>query len=123
MFDIEALDNLLQTLNGSSKENTMAIIDNSYYNKHNRKLTNVLLSRLCVYSLFINRYNGFTSSASPPILPHVIIVDAGNSLDFLSICRIYKAIWLGHKRDLTKDNCKQGLYSLSANQFNCLWIT
>lgn len=74
MFDIETLDTSLHNLNSS--ENTMVIIGNKHNNKHNRKLTNVLLTRLCVYSLFINRYNGFASSASPPIFPHVVIVDA-----------------------------------------------
>ena len=83
MFDIETLDTLLQNLN-STNENTMAIIAN---NKLNRKLTSVLLTRLCVYSLFISRHNGFASSPSPssPSLlapAYVVIVDAGNSLDF-----------------------------------------
>jgi hypothetical protein len=84
MFDIEALDTSLQSLN--SNENTMAIIGNNHSNKRNRKLTNVLLTRLCIYSLFISRYNGFalSPSSSPSLvaLPYVVIVDAGNSLDF-----------------------------------------
>jgi hypothetical protein len=40
------------------------------------------------------------------LLPYVVIVDAGNSLGLLSICRVYKTIWLRHKRDFTKNSCK-----------------
>jgi hypothetical protein len=72
MFNIEALDTSLQNLNND--DNTLAIIDN---NKHDRKLTNILLTRLCIYSLFIRRQNGFTlSRSSPTLLPYVVIVDA-----------------------------------------------
>jgi DNA-directed RNA polymerase subunit RPC12/RpoP len=75
MFDIEALDSYLQNLNTDG--NTLAIIGDNNHSKNNRKFTNILLTRLCIYSLFIRRQNGFTfSRSSPTLLPYVVIVDA-----------------------------------------------
>jgi hypothetical protein len=105
MFDIEALDTSLQNLN--SNENTLAIIGNNHYNKRNRNLTNVLLTRLCVYSLFMSRYNGFASSpssSSPALLalPYVVIVDAGNSLDFYQFVQFIRQYGLDIKETLQR---------------------
>lgn len=110
MFDIEPLDTSLQNLNSCNNENTMAIIGNSHYNKHIRKLTNVLLTRLCVYSLFMSRYNGFVLSPSSPSpspssivgLPYVVIVDAGNSLDFYQFVEFMRQYGLDIKETLQR---------------------
>ena len=105
IFDIEALDTSLQNLN--SNGNTIAIIgNNNYDNKHdrNRKLTNILLIRLCVHSLFIRRQNSFTSSSpsSLPLLPYVVIVDAGNSLDFYQFIEFIRQYGLDIKETLQR---------------------
>ncbi|MGA7370438.1 MAG: hypothetical protein WBX01_15015 [Nitrososphaeraceae archaeon] len=88
MFDIEALDTSLQNLN--SNKNAIAVIGNNSHSKCDRKFANILLIRLCVYSLCIHRQMVASSptSRSLPLLPYVVIVDAGNSLDF------YQTIWL-----------------------------
>jgi DNA-directed RNA polymerase subunit RPC12/RpoP len=104
MFDIEALDALLQNLSSSS-ENTMAIIGNNQYNKRNRKLTNVLLTRLCIYSLYLSlRHKGFSlsSNSSSSLMPYVLIVDAGNSLDFYQFVEFIRQYGLDIKETLQR---------------------
>jgi predicted RNA-binding Zn-ribbon protein involved in translation (DUF1610 family)/thymidylate synthase len=100
MFDIEPLDTYLHNLN--SNENTIAIIGN--HNRYDRRLTNILLIRLCVYSLFVRRQNGFISSSrsSLPLLPYVIIVDAGNSLDFYQFVEFMRQYGLDIKETLQR---------------------
>lgn len=103
MFDIEALDTSLQNLNNA--DNTLAIIGNNNYNysKYNRKFANILLTRLCVYSLFVRRQNGFTlSSSSSHISPYVVIVDAGNSLDFYQFVDFIRQYGLDIKETLQR---------------------
>lgn len=102
MLDIEALDTSLQDLNSS--ENTIAIIGNNNYNKYDREITNILLVRLCVYSLFMHRQNDdFTSSPSSlPLLPYVVIIDAGNSLDFYQFVEFIRQYGLGIKETLER---------------------
>ena len=90
MFDIEALDTSLQSLN--SDDNTLAIIGNNNYNKYNRKFTNILLTRLCIYSLFM----------SSPLLSYVVIVDAGNSLDFYQFVEFFREYGLDIKENLRR---------------------
>lgn len=102
-FDIEALDSSLQNLNTDG--NTLAIIDDSNLNKNNRKFTNILLTRLCVYSLSIRRQDGCglsSSSSSPPSSPYVVIVDAGNSLDFYQFVEFIRQYGLDIKETLQR---------------------
>src|SRR5919106_4533662 len=89
MFDIEALDTFL-----NCDDSTLAIIGNNHYTKYNRKLTNILLIRLCVYSLFMHRQSG--------LLPYVIIVDAGNSLDFYQFIEFIRQYGLDIKETLQR---------------------
>ena len=53
MFDVEALDFSLQSL--ATDDITLAIIGNNNHSKNNRKFINILLTRLCVYSLSLRR--------------------------------------------------------------------
>jgi hypothetical protein len=96
IFDIEALDTSLQNLN-KDDNNTLAIIGNNNYNKYNRKITNILLSRLCVYSLFVRR-----QECSSPLLPYVTSVDAGNSLDFYQFVDFIRQYGLDIKETLQR---------------------
>ena len=89
MFDIEALDTFL-----NCDDSTLAIIGNNHYTKYNRKLTNILLIRLCVYSLFMHRQSG--------LLPYVVIVDAGNSLDFYQFIEFIRQYGLDIKETLQR---------------------
>jgi hypothetical protein len=103
-FDIEALDTSLQNLN--SNDNTIAIIGNSNHYKFDRKFTNILLIRLCVYSLFIHRQNvnstSSSSSRSQLVLPYIVIVDAGNSLDFYQFVEFIRQYGLDVKETLQR---------------------
>ena len=102
MFDIKALDTSLQSLNDD--DDTLAIIGNTHYNKYNRIFTNILLIRLCVYSLFIRRQTGFTQSSpsSSAVSPYVVIVDAGNSLDFYRFVEFIRQYGLDMKETLQR---------------------
>lgn len=101
MFDIEALDSSLQNLNTDG--NTLAIIGDS---KNNRKFTNILLTRLCIYSLsLLRRQEGFSLSSTPslpPLLPYIVIVDAGNSLDFYQFIEFIRQYGLDIKETLQR---------------------
>ena len=103
-FDIEALDISLQNLNTDG--NTLAIIGDSNHNRNNRKFTNILLTRLCVYSLSIRRRQDScglsSSSSSPPSSPYVVIVDAGNSLDFYQFVEFIRQYGLDIKETLQR---------------------
>jgi hypothetical protein len=105
-FDIEALDISLQNLN--TDDNTLAIIGDSNHNRNNRKFTNILLTRLCVYSLSIRRrqdscgLSSSSSSSSPPSSPYVVIVDAGNSLDFYQFVEFIRQYGLDIKETLQR---------------------
>ncbi|MGH9951748.1 MAG: hypothetical protein ACRD5J_08995 [Nitrososphaeraceae archaeon] len=104
-FDIEALDSSLQNLNTDG--NTLAIIGNSNHSKNNRKFTNILLTRLCIYSLSIRRRQegcglSSPSSSSPPSSPYVVIVDAGNSLDFYQFVEFIRQYGLDIKETLQR---------------------
>jgi hypothetical protein len=88
MFDIEALDASLNCY-----DSTLAIIGNNHYNKYNRKLTNILL-RLSVYSVFVHRQSD--------LLPYVVIVDAGNSLDFYRFVEFIRQYGLDIKETLQR---------------------
>jgi hypothetical protein len=103
-FDIEALDSSLQNLNTDG--NTLAIIGNSNHSKNNRKFTNILLTRLCIYSLSIRRRQEgcglSSSSSSPPSSPYVVIVDAGNSLDFYQFVEFIRQYGLDIKETLQR---------------------
>ncbi|MGI0045281.1 MAG: hypothetical protein ACRD47_16375, partial [Nitrososphaeraceae archaeon] len=103
-FDIEALDSSLQNLNADG--NTLAIIGNSNHSKNNRKFTNILLTRLCIYSLSIRRRQEgcglSSSSSSPPSSPYVVIVDAGNSLDFYQFIEFIRQYGLDIKETLQR---------------------
>ena len=106
MFDIAVLDTSLQNLN--SNDNTIAIIGNNTHNRCDRKFTNILLIRLCVYSLFMRHRQdiNFTSSSSShsqmPLLPYVVIVDAGNSLDFYQFVEFIRQYGLDIKETLQR---------------------
>jgi hypothetical protein len=104
MFDIEPLDSSLQNLN--TEGNTLAIIGNNNHSKNNRKFTNILLTRLCIYSLsLLRRQEGFSlssTSSSPPLLPYVVIVDAGNSLDFYQFVEFIRQYGLDIKETLQR---------------------
>ena len=104
IFDIEALDFSLQDLNTDG--NTLAIIGDNNHSKNNRKFTNVLLTRLCIYSLsLLRRQEGFSlssTSSSPPLLPYVVIVDAGNSLDFYQFVEFIRQYGLDIKETLQR---------------------
>ncbi len=104
MFDIEALDSSLQNLNTDG--NTLAIIGDNNHSKNNRKFTNVLLTRLCIYSLsLLRRQEGFSlssASSSPLLLPYVVIVDAGNSLDFYQFVEFIRQYGLDIKETLQR---------------------
>jgi hypothetical protein len=106
-FDIAALDSSLQNLNTDG--NTLAIIGNSNHSKNNRKFTNILLTRLCIYSLSIRRRqegcglsSSSSSSSSPPSSPYVVIVDAGNSLDFYQFVEFIRQYGLDIKETLQR---------------------
>lgn len=101
-FDIEALDSSLQNLNTDG--NTLAIIGNSNHSKNNRKFTNILLTRLCIYSLSIRRRQEGCglSSSSPPSSPYIVIVDAGNSLDFYQFVEFIRQYGLDIKETLQR---------------------
>jgi hypothetical protein len=108
MFDVEALDFSLQSLN--TDDITLAIIGNNNHSKNNnRKFINILLARLCVYSLSLRRrQEGFrlssssSSSSSPPSSPYVVIVDAGNSLDFYQFVEFMRQYGLDIKETLQR---------------------
>ncbi len=104
MFDIEPLDSSLQNLN--TKGNTLAIIGDNNHSKNNRKFTNILLTRLCIYSLsLLRRREGFSLSStpsSPHLLPYVVIVDAGNSLDFYQFVEFIRQYGLDIKETLQR---------------------
>ncbi len=108
MFDIEALDSSLQSLNTDG--NTFTIIGDNNQSKNNGKFTNILLTRLCIYSLFLlRRQEGCklsstpsSSSSSSPLLPHVVIVDAGNSLDFYQFVEFIRQYGLDIKETLQR---------------------
>ncbi len=103
MFDIEALDSSLQSLNTDG--NTLAIIGDNNHSKNNGKFTNILLTRLCIYSLFlVRRQEGckLSSTSSSPLLPHVVIVDAGNSLDFYQFVEFIRQYGLDIKETLQR---------------------
>jgi DNA-directed RNA polymerase subunit RPC12/RpoP len=105
MFDIEALDSSLQSLNTDG--NTLAIIGDNNHSKNSGKFSNILLTRLCIYSLFLlRRQEGFrlssTPSSSSPLLPHVVIVDAGNSLDFYQFVEFIRQYGLDIRETLQK---------------------
>ena len=99
-FDIKTLDSSLQNLNNG--DNTLAIFGNSDYYKYGTRFTNILLTRLCIYSLFKRRQNSFTSSSPPslPLLPYIVIVDAGNSLDFYQFVEFIRQYGLDIKETL-----------------------
>ena len=118
MFDVEALDFSLQSLD--TDDITLAIISNNNHSKNNRKFINILLTRLCVYSLSLRRrQEGFSlssasssaasssaassaaSSSSPPS-PYVVIVDAGNSLDFYQFVESIRQYGLDVKETLQR---------------------
>jgi hypothetical protein len=63
-FDIKKLDNLVDFSNGDRG----CIVGN-------KKYTNMVITRLCVRALIPKRIGGFDS-------PNIIVVDAGNNLDF-----------------------------------------
>lgn len=113
MFDTEVLDSTFQSL--AADDNTSFIISNDNYNKNNRKFTNILLARLCIYYL-LRLQEDFGSSSSRPLLPGIVIVNAGNTLDFYQFCRIYKATGVIHKREYTKNN--KSFYFPSTSQSN-----
>jgi hypothetical protein len=101
-FDIEDLDSSLQTL--TTDGNTLAIIGDNNHGKNNKKFTNILLTRLCVYSLFLLRrqedFSLSSRSSLPPLLPYVVIVDAGNSLDFYQFVEFIRQYGLDIKETL-----------------------
>lgn len=104
MFDIKALDISLQNLNNNDN-NTLAIIGNNNYDIYNRKITNSLLSRLCVYTLFVRQekcFNLSPTSSSLCLLPYVIIIDAGNSLDFYQFTEFIRQYGLDIKKTLQR---------------------
>ena len=98
MFDTEVLDSTFQSL--AADDNTSFIISNDNYNKNNRKFTNILLTRLCIYSLL--RLQEDFGSSSRTLLPGIVIVNAGNTLDFYQFCRIYKATGLYIKENIQR---------------------
>ena len=105
MFDVEALDFILQSLD--TDDITLAIISNNNHSKNNRKFINILLTWLCVYSLSLRRRQaGFSlssaSSSSPPSSPYVVIVDAGNSLDFYQFVEFIRQYGLDIKETLQR---------------------
>ena len=104
MFDIEALDSSLLNLN--TDDNTLAIIGDNNQSKSNRKFTNILLTRLCIYSLsLLRRHKGFSlssTSSSPSLVPYVVIVDAGNSLDFYQYVEFIRQYGLDIKETLQR---------------------
>ena len=104
MFDIEPLDSSLQNLN--TEGNTLAIIGDNNHSKNNKKFTNILLARLCIYSLsLLRRREGFSLSStpsSPHLLPYVVIVDAGNSLDFYQFVEFIRQYGLDIKETLQR---------------------
>jgi hypothetical protein len=108
MFDIEALDSSLQSLNMDG--NTLAIIGDNNHSKNSGKFTNILLTRLCIYSLSLLRrrrqegckLSAIPSSSSSPLLPHVVIVDAGNSLDFYQFVEFIRQYGLDIKETLQR---------------------
>ena len=115
MFNTEVLDSAFQSL--AADDNTSGMISNDNYNKNNRKFTNILLTRLCIYSL-LRLQEDFRSSSSRPLLPGIVIANAGNTWDFYQFCRIYKATVVRHKRDFTKNNYKKSFYFPSTSQSN-----
>jgi DNA-directed RNA polymerase subunit RPC12/RpoP len=103
MFDIEPLDSSLQNLN--TEYNTLAIIGDNNHSTNNIKFTNILLTRLCIYSLsLLRRREGFSLSSTPssPLLPYVVIVDAGNSLDFYQFVEFIRQYGLDIKETLQR---------------------
>jgi hypothetical protein len=104
MFDIEALDSSLQNFN--TEGNILAIIGYNNRSKNNRKFTNILLTRLCIYSLsLLRRREGFSLSSTPssqPLSPYVVIVDAGNSLDFYQFVEFIRQYGLDIKETLQR---------------------
>lgn len=102
MFDIKALDTSLQYLNND--DNTLAIIGNNNHEKYDRKLTNTLLTRLCIYSLFLRRQSGYHLSSSSSIgsPSHAVIIDAGNSLDFYQFVEFARQYGLDIKETLKR---------------------
>jgi DNA-directed RNA polymerase subunit RPC12/RpoP len=104
MFDVEALDFSLQSL--ATDDITLAIIGNNNHSKNNRKFINILLTRLCVYSLSLRRrqesFSLSSASSSPPLSPYVVIVDAGNSLDFYQFVEFIRQYGLGIKETLQR---------------------
>lgn len=105
MFDIEDLDTSLQNLNNNDNY-TLAIIGNNNYDIYNRKITHSLLNRLCVYTLFVRQEKCFnllpTSSSPLRLLPYVIIVDAGNSIDFYQFTEFIRQYGLDIKKTLQR---------------------
>ena len=134
MFDVEALDFSLQSLD--TDDITFTIISNNNHSKNNRKFINILLTRLCVYSLSLRRrQEGFSlssasssasassssaasssaaSSSSPPS-PYVVIVDAGNSLDFYQFVEFIRQYGLDIKETLQRIVVSRDFYSSSTN--------
>ena len=104
MFDVEALDFSLQSL--ATDDITLAIIGNNNHSKNNRKFINILLTRLCVYSLSLRRrqesFSLSSASSSPPLSPYVVIVDAGNSLDFYQFVEFIRQYGLDIKETLQR---------------------
>jgi DNA-directed RNA polymerase subunit RPC12/RpoP len=104
MFDIEALDSSLLNLNTDG--NTLAIIGDNNQSQSNRKFTNILLTRLCIYSLsLLRRHKGFSlssTSSSPSLVPYIVIVDAGNSLDLYQFVEFIRQYGLGIKETLQR---------------------
>jgi hypothetical protein len=104
MFDIDVLDSSLLNLNTDG--NTLAIIGDNNQSKSNRKFTNILLTRLCIYSLsLLRRHKGFSlssTSSSPSLVPYVVIVDAGNSLDFYQFIEFIRQYGLDIKETLQR---------------------
>jgi len=83
----------------------LAIIGNNNYDIYNRKITNSLLSKLCAYTLFVRQEKCFNlSPTSSPLrlLPYVIIVDAGNSLDFYQFTEFIRQYGLDIKETLQR---------------------
>jgi hypothetical protein len=98
MFDIGVLDSSLHNL--KTDGNTLAIIGNNDHSKNNREFTNTLLTRLCIYSLSLLRRQEGSSLSSH--LPYVIIMDAGNSLDFYQFIEFIRLYGLDIKETLQR---------------------
>ena len=86
MFDVEALDFSLQSLD--TDDITLAIISNNNHSKNNRKFINILLTWLCVYSLSLRRrQEGFSlSSASSSSIIISIIISSIIIITAIAIC-------------------------------------